>query len=177
MKMLARKSAFPCNGPKMVYWVKINRDTILKNPNAGQCVYQIAGRKLPVEEVKISKEGNWWFKRSYVDGILSAEESIKQENRPNTWSSADIEMIWRQNIGTIYSLGPQPAYFFEYEPTWVECEDCGAKFLHTYLRYFENDAYDYTWTVTGCPACSTWDCCDIQREALTQELIDAYSNR
>jgi hypothetical protein len=70
----------------------------------------------------------------------------------NDWINRNKEIIENVKIETKVNLvrhqaRPQPQYLFEYEPTLVECDSCGAKFKHIYLK----EEYEYDNTAMHAP--------------------------
>ena len=68
------------------------------------------------------------------------------------------------------ALGKAPKYFYSYSDTMVQCNSCLKKFDYAEL---ELDWIDYldARTDTKCPFCEAWDCCEIEYEKLSEEIL------
>lgn len=64
----------------------------------------------------------------------------------------------------IETLVPQPKFIYDYLPTLVKCEFCGAEFDYNKLESEDYD--DYGWSENVCPKCHARDCCEIEFEKL-----------
>ena len=167
-------------------FVKIKRESILKNPRAGetQTVIQtgvdhrftINGTsKLPpfmdntevaiVTETSISSSSDGSPQEEYVKGYLldptKIEELIKIEG---------AQLNSQANLQTIRHL-PEPEYLYEYENPEVLCEHCRS---HVPIKniiedYLDNGEDEYLYEV--CPICHSQNTFpDRQYEAIEQAL-------
>lgn len=76
-------------------------------------------------------------------------------------NSGKFHVTKRRDVQRIFTTEPQPEWLYEYLPTEVECNYCGATFDHSELQ---SDSCDYSERI--CPECGSWDCCDIEFESI-----------
>ena len=69
----------------------------------------------------------------------------------------------KQDVQYLHRLTPESKFFYEYVPTEVKCEECGAQFLYTELK--ESEEWD-VFLENVCPKCGTADCCELEFEKL-----------
>lgn len=151
--------------------IPLDRQSIRRNPQAGQTVFFQAGRVLPAEVVKVTQEDGLWVRRRYlrVEGHPDkqvAEESVKTAERPDGWIDSTTQPS--QEMQEIHHV--PSTWLFEYVPTQVTCEHCGWQGLHTELTYADkSDGEDEGWcdSDTVCPECGAWNCCDIDYEPVS----------
>lgn len=153
----------------MKYFVKIDRKSIKKNPNAGNKVYQRVLAPDTIEVSVIAKDinggwANWFFVNNYLSSITPSV--------PPKDDVLSINVNRKSNIETLHTLQGGPKYFFGYEDTEVECEDCHKKFSHTLLKddyvdiYDGEDVCDTCKVDNLCPHCKTGDCCSLEFEQI-----------
>lgn len=68
-----------------------------------------------------------------------------------------------------YFEQPIQSHDFDYIPNLITCNNCKGIFLHTYLKVFANGVYGNN----ICPACNTFDCCELELENL-QEFLSTH---
>jgi hypothetical protein len=76
----------------------------------------------------------------------------------------------QQNIETLHSLTPEPAYWYEYQNTSIICDNCYCDFLHTKLiDTWDDGEYDHFYNI--CPKCSKAECCEIEYEKFDESMV------
>lgn len=144
----------------MPFTVPIDRSTVRRNPNAGNRVYYQLGRAEERVTHTYSSPDGTRRRDVYVDGVLVESGGMSAGGGEPT-----LEVVRSQPVQPLYSLTPEPAWWFEYVPTRVECAYCGASFPHTELGTDADDAgEDYHCSDTVCPRCGAWDCCQLVYE-------------
>jgi len=80
-----------------------------------------------------------------------------------------------RNCQPVYSMCPEPNFFFEYEPCYVVCDSCKKEFLKEELIDDLNECWDdelELWYFEGscltCPFCGKKDCCELEWEKLDE---------
>ena len=163
--------------------VKIDRSTVRANPNAGATDTSIALAKeahvtvdtniLPAETVE--SHGTTWKMTRYSAAMdaydCAFEAQYMATGKPDPiptkgdkWPKGVVtEVCVIQRTQTV-SHAPEPDFFFEYIPTEVTCDSCGASFDHSELAADSDDDGNYSATI--CPHCNTWDCTEIEYERL-----------
>ena len=162
--------------------IKIDRKSIRKNSNVERTQQKVTGARnttfickgeLPVymkdgENIVIKK---WSIESGIKEykGIIIDESIIEKlcEGNPkkNKW---EISVETTKGWNTV-TFPPETRYFYKYKNTKVECSECGYEFMSNEFREFEiNWDDDFSSTVTGCPECNAWDCCNIKYEHIEE---------
>lgn len=127
----------------MKYLIKIDRSSIKKNPYSGQNVfYRCLGN--PIVETECDKNNNL------------------------------IEFSVRVPYETLYTLERQPRFNYTYEELLLKCSECGKEFSNKDLESFSDEDCDgnYYFNDRICPKCGTWDCCEIEYEKLSDDVLE-----
>lgn len=92
---------------------------------------------------------------------------------PGKWSDDGKGGRFRE-IQTVYSMMmPEPAYLYSYEQAIIECNNCHEKFdIKELLTDSYYDAEGDYYSDKICPKCNTWECCDIEYEEFSKELME-----
>ena len=153
----------------MKFFIKIDRRTIKKNPNAGStmtyiptdqtCTFKYDGNKLPdyLVDGKNCHITNWNIESISGTLIYPIEKYLFQKIMED---EKLITLEIEQGIQEIEHL-PEPEYFYKYKKTKVKCNECGSEFCHDQL---EADSCMDAYSNTICPVCGMWECCDIEYE-------------
>ena len=158
--------------------VKIKKDSIKKNPNAGQDTYHMpmAWETTFTTNLKPPDLPSWlqeyvreWSlgETSSIDtkGIIGivddrfidyAKSVIESGNRFSIESHRDIQ--------TIRSMTPEPEYHYEYENPKVNCSHCNAMVK---VNDISEDEFDGDHLFQICPECGTLDTFDFEYEKFT----------
>lgn len=104
----------------------------------------------------------------YRKTVTNIYEGYNIKNMKLVSTEEIIEEIQGREV--IKSLGVPPHYFYSHLPTMVQCEYCNAHFNHEDLEYDCEDL-DSGWTETKCPKCGGWECCEIEYEKLSEEIL------
>ena len=145
--------------------IKIDRKTIRKNPNAGNTLTLIPGRKevtfvLPL--YKDQKEPDVLMHPSiiitdveFVDGvkIICGQicEKLTTLLMEELNACKDIKIDINRDINKIEHF-PEAEYFYEYEKIKIKCEHCG-EWVDPHL--IERDEFDEYNNFSICPFCET----------------------
>jgi uncharacterized protein YlzI (FlbEa/FlbD family) len=175
----------------MKFKILIDKSTIKENPAAGstelveslppKTIFKIDGIKLVSpdydydSQLKFIAEYTKHLGFAVINGRFSittipldkGDAYIVQD-----WIERNKDMIENVTIETKANLVkhktmPQPRYSFEYEPMFVECGSCGAKFNHMYLK--EEYEYDNAYS-NVCPACGEYECCEVEYQDIEEAL-------
>lgn len=125
------------------YLVKIDRNSIKKNPNAGSKDWLVPGRI----------ETSWHIE-------------MGEDEKPK------VVVTQHRNIQRVYSIFPEPADLFKYIPTQVKCKNCGKKSIHDELEsdcLFDGENEIYIENI--CPHCSHPNCCELEYEEMNERII------
>lgn len=176
----------------MKYFIKIDRDSIHKNPKWPRsirepCCYR---EDIPEETITIIDKRNnkyykivisddrevhkeWLTKSAFAEAMhqaLNLRIKFKKQKMPSKikklLESYNLPFLLEyeiyRNIEPIYSLTEEPKYLFKYIPKLIKCEVCGEEFYHVEL---EHDCFDWDrCSDTICPKCHDWDCCNLEFE-------------
>lgn len=150
--------------------IKINRNSIRKNPNVGNTKYYIPGHK---QEYKTVVETKQYVKFGDKEWKLISHDT-KETQR--------IE----QPVQVLHSLSPEPEWLYSYEDSEIECNACGNKSKYSELQekeidgYWDNenpDQYYYPRTIERiCPICDSEECCEIEFEKIEDVVNEANTN-
>jgi len=192
-KIFSRKALLQKRPAKLKsYLVRIDRNSIVKNPDAGakeaheliQTLMEITIRTphQNLEETderiklvscsmsfiagqKVHKEAH------YLCGGMNTEEALalmtKLKQQHGTKVSIKIENVYR----TIHLLEPIPPYSYKYLETEVQCRFCRAKLPHTMVK--DDYGYDECDEIKRdiCPQCKHEECCVIDYESFESYLL------
>tara|TARA_R100000951_G_scaffold101420_1_gene92923 strand:+ start:19487 stop:19996 length:510 start_codon:yes stop_codon:yes gene_type:complete len=160
--------------------IKIDLKSIKKNPDAGQTMFQVAGRvhteisfrgvtpqKLDkLDKIKVvsysgnSRTGEVEVKAigyGEYDDIMDELHKIKAKN---------IEIVQTRDVETVHSITPAPKYHFKYLNTKVECFECGVKIRRE--KIIEEDDCCRSYTI--CPNCREHDSFHFEFERISDAL-------
>jgi len=143
--------------------IKINLESLRKNPNAGRKVLFINGLT-EIESKYIIKENDKYFVITKINEIEIRREIFKGKTPKKSLPLLLSKTISR-TVEPVYLLKSEPKYLFSFIPTKIQCSFCNKKFFHTELLsdYLDDDTY----TATECPKCHKWDCCNLKFEELS----------
>ena len=157
----------------MKYFIKIDRDSIHRNPkwprsSQEPCCY-VEGIVEIKEKIIDFRDNMYWLitrldqRVEYEKHIISKFEVSKLlKNKEFSDFPIVTEIDIKRNIEPIYSMYSEPKYLFDYMPTRVQCSECNEKFYHTELESDEMN-WDY-YSNTVCPKCGCFDCCQLEFE-------------
>lgn len=168
--------------------IKIDRKSIRKNPNAGRTQQKVAGARNTTFTCKGKLPGylkdkdniviTGWSIRDGIkeyEGIITDESIIEKiyDNEYYKENGKNISIETTQDWHTV-TFPPEPEYFYKYKDTKVKCKECKHEFMSDEFKEFEIDWDDnYSHTITGCPKCENWDCCDINYEKIEDVKINS----
>jgi hypothetical protein len=171
----------------MKFKILIDKSTIKENPAAGSTElvetlpkttnFLISGRSKNIAtfmaltknyNTAINTDSNYNFSAQIL-GLSDGEAYIV-----NDWIKRNKDIIETVNIETKNNLikhqtMPQPQYSFEYQPTLVECDSCGAKFNHKWLKNDYDDGSECN-LYNICPVCDESSCCEIEYQGVEEAL-------
>jgi len=147
---------------RLPHLIKIDRDSIRVNPNAGKDFIDILGRKR--ESKTIIKKDTIEY---YQDGLLTGQMS-NTLNLPES-----ITITQTQDIQRLFTLSPEPKYLYKYESPELECEYCYERFYYSELEDRFDDFTDQIYD-DCCPHCKVAYCCKYELEKLTNEELGSY---
>lgn len=156
--------------------VKIKRDSIRKNPNAGNLAVQAKGYQkrftykgeMPEEiisHVRVESSEFDGSNRIFKVLVVSNQEEILQLLSHD--SKATIEPDQEPDIADQL---PEPVYFYEYENPWTECAQCQTKIRVNDVVFQIDDYKDSGYY--QCPACKAIDSFNIEYERIEEALSD-----
>lgn len=94
-------------------------------------------------------------------------------NSPINWklesSQVSVEEVDHKEY--VDALGKPPKYFYSYADTMVQCNCCLKKFNYGELESDRSDDLS-DGTDTQCPFCKKWDCCEIEYERLSEDILE-----
>ena len=125
----------------MKFIIKIDKESIKENPNAGSMMHKFASGPPKIEET--------------YEVLFDGSRVLKNVRKT-------------QPIQTIRHLNPEGPYLFDYLPTTIKCDYCGAEFDYKELSADCNCDSDgeEIWSNEICPKCGTWGCCEIEYEKI-----------
>lgn len=153
----------------MKYIVPIDRETVKKNPRAGNQAYQYSLGPQPPSVTVVGQDtiNGPWVERTWIGSLLS---SIQEVPAPKD-KALFLNITQKQDIQNLYTLSPEPLYLYEYKDTLVKCEDCGAEFSYKLLEEdwsetYDEESHDYDcYHIDNiCPKCKASDCCELEFE-------------
>lgn len=156
--------------------ILIDKSTIRKNPNAGNCSLPIAGpvhisftmHQAPPQELVMSKSiiirEEPWPKGS--PGEISGD--ILDPSVTEQLKGAGAIIDYYQEVMEVHHR-PEPAYLYEYENPAIPCNECGESTLLSDIE--ERDCgLDGEYSCTVCSKCGEVDSFDIKYESITDAL-------
>lgn len=169
----------------MKFFIPIDPNSVKKNPRAGSTRTRVQGNdwiewscRAPSVEVarSLDNANNFSFTGHtgssaftfdvsgfYFDGA-DDEHAKKITAYLESNGCSDITLIFKDGSRLVNHF-PEPAWFYSYAPTEVQCQECEAKFLHT--DFSSDSSGDDAYSNTICPLCGEWDCCDVEFEQLS----------
>jgi hypothetical protein len=162
--------------------VKIDRQTIKKNPRAGARETNFPGRTT----ISVIAKGNEAVPESVIP------EEVRFASIDNTGRSeflADSMQVARDFEVDLSRLGFQvkinasreivksyhdsiPRYSYSFAPKDVKCKGCGSEFDHTQLgELLHEEGDDYVYVELVCPRCGIEDCCDLEYERFDDSMV------
>ena len=181
----------------MSYFVRIDRDTIESNPNYGvRNIVQVGPKevllsiyidpeKVDMQNINQANFTFYGYEYNSIDmccenGLIkiSMNTPFVNDEQRNAFAELLLDLgskgIIRQ-INSNYLVNcidltccNVPKYFYEYEPLEVTCQYCGAKFDHSELRNYWDEAEVYV--ENECPYCGHSDCVEIVYERLSEDV-------
>lgn len=131
------------------FFVKIDRNSIKKNPNAGNETTIIQG---PIE-----------FKHRGETITLKQAQEL----------AANGGELRVERYITEFRYFPEDDYFYEYEKIKVRCNNCSGEFFSNELQSDEDwDGENEIYSTEVCPLCGEFDCCVIEYEKIEDALKD-----
>jgi predicted RNA-binding Zn-ribbon protein involved in translation (DUF1610 family) len=160
------------------YLVKINKDSIKENPNAGSTTTRInmgqtisfKAETLPDDFIDgkncaiFEWEENDGVKTNIVGEIFDPMLLDKCVNERCKGISINIK-----SKNTSFNHAPIPAYSFDYENTKIKCNECGEEIMTDDLKSEESSDGEY-YSDRICPKCGMFDCCDLEYEKIGDVL-------
>lgn len=158
--------------------ILIDRSTIKRNPNAGNTVHYMYGKQFYYRETVThtvdEQQLPVWVKKKYIingnsDAFKIAEQKYYQVENPFNWT---LREWMEQPTEEIHSLTPESDYLYDYLPTLVQCNCCGImieyKDLESNSMHSEGDEI---YSDKVCPHCGAFECCEIEFEKFTKDMI------
>lgn len=180
--------------------IRIDRNTIKRNPNAGSTQTLIPGnatfkftfdvpfyeteidfdnlnntKGLPYDEFKLGVNCN--LVSVSVDNdiatlVIAATSNELPDLVSNGFRPKGVSLSMDRNV-TVCDHSPEPDYFYEYEPAMIECMHCGHEFNHNELSsdsFLVGDDFDEIFVQDICPNCNAGDCCEYEYEKIEDVL-------
>ena len=164
----------------------IDRDSIKKNPNAGNTVtHKSTGVSIEFTCCRYSKEKLLYHFRYRADRVIdenmpdqmTTDDDIKQIIETVLVNPYCLSMVITEKYEdpvldidyNIQAIGhmPEPKYHYEYEKTKVKCNKCGESVFETEFlsdSYWDGEEEFYSDDI--CPKCKAWDAFDIEYETI-----------
>lgn len=137
--------------------IKINKNSIKKNPNAGNTSYILPSGPLQRHKEVINT-------KKYIKLKEDEEWMLVSESEKVSVSHSQPQQV-------THSLTPEGKYNFSYEDTKVRCRDCDKEFSYKLLEeFFDDDSY----LKDICPYCHSSDCCEYRFESIEEALDGTY---
>jgi hypothetical protein len=187
--------------PQMKHLIEIDRTTLRRNPNAGRTEYAVPDRTTTYETRLrlnvVDQDRDELLLEHVVDShvmevtVIDRRKDLLKVILPYALQEGCIERLLARDVLSITlehridrpvqrfkTVHPGPSWLYDYVPTEVTCDHCGAVFLHTELTTESNmpDDIQYDHSESVCPKCGHWDCCEVEFEKLTDELIKEAHN-
>lgn len=167
----------------MKYLVKIDRDSIKRNPIAGktssieyvgsEMKFTFSGKSIP----KTIKDN--WDMELIVNEIVETEEGLYLNGLIHSGNDHLLEQLRSEgvNVQVVHEHlpikhEPLPDYIFKFEATQVQCVACDNRFKHTDLEedLLVDGSYKQTLIKNICPFCKTSDCCELEYENISDVI-------
>jgi hypothetical protein len=185
----------------MKYLIKIDPNSIKKNPDAGRTDYsQYIGSTSTLTINKfLDPDFITLFEEKFNARLTSKSWGTTPKGEQSVFVLAncdpfvvvnylqtknikieDITINSQAHYNHFHTMTPEPKYFYNHEDTEVECSDCKAKFKHTELiddldwDYDGEDDYQ-TGSSRTCPKCGEPDCCELEFEKFDPTTTQVYS--
>jgi len=169
----------------MKFIIKIKRDTIKPNPNAGQDTYCIPGCSC-TEVERFIRRGNDVVFQCLTDGMVVREAlhvdkdsyvpELPHKEYVGLMKGEIPEFVVRRSETRgqqfVRGMTPEGLWLFDYEDTEVECHTCHARFSYEDLKAdaIGDGNGDEIWSNSICPKCGEWDCCEIEYESIEETM-------
>jgi hypothetical protein len=162
--------------------IKIVRGSIKGNPNAGKtvtkykgsasCTFQFKGAgRIPDDLLDKVSIQNWENADNPIFGVHQVGQLLNPDDFQLFTGIEGISLEFSKDIINIEHL-PEPEYFFEYENTPVECENCHQLIqvdaIPQYVVVTEDDEY----VVDQCPHCKKISSFNYIIETITEAIKD-----
>ncbi len=136
-------------------FIRVDRDSVKRNPRSGRTDFQVCTGPPTYERRtnEVSADGETW--------IITNQTTTRTDN-----------------VQTIHTLAPAGPFLFDYLLTKVKCVECNCEFDHTKLESEseDNGSSEYDWySERVCPRCGKWDCCELEFEKLSNEVLGVLS--
>ena len=162
----------------MKYLIKIDKDSIRKNPNAGQTMTITEGPQRPIMFIYQGGPVPEFFDNEDVriysntvrvnSRVVEITGYLYNHNMLNELIEATkggtLQYSINENSQTLYH-NPLPEYYFDYIPTQIICSNCKESFDYSELL---SDSIDENYSNEICPKCNYWGCCEIEYEKLKE---------
>jgi len=161
---------------EVVHWLRNARNSVVQRTNVSGMYGSPRHRPLtpgmvppmpnpmPTIEMQIAVDPLITDMRAFHDDIDQYLQSKKM-----LLVRSQIDQTVPQATAYAYT-GPSVKPSYDYEETTVECEGCGAEFVHTKLKresatWPQSDGSEKeVESETVCPKCGYWDCCEVEYE-------------
>jgi hypothetical protein len=171
------------------YLIKIDKNSIKSNPNAGCTRYHVLSHSYGVLTIDgfIPITTATALEKEFDAKLTIAELAINNYYKDATFNiihngdpndllklcakyaikPENVKIDITNTFDEINTLTPEGSHFFNYKNTKVKCIFCKSKFSYLELE----DSLDYDHPVTNiCPKCKEPFCCDIEYEKLKDVL-------
>lgn len=152
--------------------IRIDRSTFKRNPSAGNTTSTFATGLTDMRGTYEDESGHYElvgsnFRLLVVEAHYTGPSkfTVGQEYEPSAFDPSRLSIETTRDVQTVHHR-PEPDWLYEYEPTHVTCNECGATFPHHELTS------DCQWTgdeeicsFTVCPKCDAWECCEVEYES------------
>ena len=160
--------------------IKIDRESIRRNPDAGRTEWMVPAltwvevftpngeyRSVGKVEIEAMPDGSATVRGEFIQTRAFNSRLIFGEQKLE-FSTSDNRIVGHQEYEEFRNMSPAPKWLYSYIPTQVKCDKCGAEFPDIEL---ESDSCDdaegnYTPINNICPKCGKYDCCEIEYERI-----------
>jgi DNA-directed RNA polymerase subunit RPC12/RpoP len=161
--------------------IRINIDTFKTNPEYGRNLYIDNGTTYTLTLSSIPEflkdgENCVIVSKNYdmIDGESFEVIIHKKELFDKIMESKDNVIKARSARDLIQLATNVPEFNYEYEDTLVKCNECEKEFNYSELKEYEEPP-DY-YTLTACPYCGKYDCCELEFES-ESSAIERIANK